>query len=782
MNYFEKTGYAKEQNKKELTWEEAKNLPVYVMTKAGHLWRGDKEVTEEFIEEPCYIVKAPSKPTALYFFEKAIFRGMKGVKLHLTLKSFPKAKAFYDLTLNNMGLGDRWVFITPDWKVYDMEGNQIKIKNLGYREQHALSYCDFQSLKNYAHDLRMVGQFREGMCNSFSCECLLSPATVDILKETGFDMDTLMATTWQIQSGYNCYDIPENSYRTDWFVENLVHPNRVARRKKENSLIQHDYEYYHNLMGGEDFLVFEEEGQVYVAQESNGYHKGITVSYLKMPGRKIPPCVFYNPKGSKKLTANGIKNVLTSDYEYNRREVLIKGAAENAIIQLLNKKQLLEKTEVFKNLLPELEMAKTVLKTAPSLKYFNVSSAQRIYNNLSYILSPAGQKDRVLEETVKQNGLGRGMSAEFFLRVIGDSDINPILKQKTPYGQVGLTKAAYYNLRKLIETGVSINLRAMIKGLTNGTDSWRCPMTKEEYLTKRLEFSPYLTADFLDLLKRTASTTYDSWGISWKGPSTESWGSLLQLAGKSLTSPLPEKIAAVTRLLKKFDSDASLSAVFEQDNLRDYYRQADELAPLGIDWPRRYEEFHVKNIMWFLGTIRGNSALVDRAKNLIPSASFGRRVEILHGLQNQISALNRLEIEKAALQQMDKDYAPWKEQLKKALEWKGENLGIFIPESLAELTMEGKILHHCVGSYKKDVALRKEGILFLRKLSCPDMPYYTLDVVKDPSGKYTVRQCHGNCNSNPTPEVIEALKKWAADTGKVDENSIKDAYGALCCL
>lgn len=144
--------------------------------------------------------------------------------------------------------------------------------------------------------------------------------------------------------------------------------------------------------------------------------------------------------------------------------------------------------------------------------------------------------------------------------------------------------------------------------------------------------------------------------------------------------------------------------------------------------------------------------------------------------------MSRLELEKAALREMDKQYDPWKEQLKKALEWKGENFGVFIPESLAELTLEGSALHHCVGSYKRDVALRREGILFLRKLSRPDTPYYTLDVVKEQDGKYRVRQCHGNCNCNPTPEVVAALKQWAADTGKVDEGSISDAYGALCCL
>ena len=257
------------------------------------------------------------------------------------------------------------------------------------------------------------------------------------------------------------------------------------------------------------------------------------------------------------------------------------------------------------------------------------------------------------------------------------------------------------------------------------------------------------------------------------------------MAGKNLLSPLPEKIASVTKLLRKVSSNASSSS--SSANLsayifRDYYRQVEELAPLGLKWPQKYEEFSVKNIMWFLGTIRINLNQVNQAKRLIPSASFGERVGILHELQNRISAENKLEIEKAVLQQMDKQYAPWREQLRKALEWKGQNLGIFVPESLAELTTEGKNLSHCVGSYKKDVALRKEGILFLRRLSSPSKSYYTLDVVKGPDGRYAVRQCHGDCNCNPTPKVIEALKQWASDTGKVDESSIKSEYGALLQL
>ena len=783
MNYFEKTGYKKEQNRKDLTWEEAKSLPVYAMTSAGHLWQGDQKVSRDALNKPFYAVGVSSCPIVLYFFEKATFGEKKGVKLHLTHKTFSRAKVSYDLTADDRSSEARWVFITPDWKVFDMNGNPVKIRDLWKQWQNAPSDYDFRLFRNCSHDLRMVGQFREGISGSFACGQMLSPATVEILKEAGFDMGTKMMPTWQLKSKYSESEIPEDSYSTDWFVENLIHPNRVARRKKENDSIRHDYKYYCDLMGKKNFLVFEEEGQVYVAQKSlRNYYVccGITVSYLKMQNREAQSCVYYSEKGAKKLASNAVKSILDYRYDLDKGGCMVKEDCENAIDQLLGKKQLLETTEVFKNLIPTLEEAKKALHDVA--REHATDLAQRIFSDLSYALSPVGQKDRVFEETVKQSGLGKGIRAEFFLRLIGDSEIGPSLKKKTPYEQVELTKPVYYGLRKMIDGGVSIDLQSMIKGLAVGVDSWGYRMTKEEYLTKRSEFCRYLTADFLDLLGRTVSKPHNYFGVSYKTLSAWSWVALLRLAGKSLSSPLPEKIAAATRLLKKFDSDASLPPVFEEDKLRDYYRQVDELAPLGMDWPQKYEEFHVKNIMWFLGTIRGNSGLVNWAKNLIPSASFGRRVEILHEMQNQISALNKLEIEKAALQEMDKEYAPWKEQLKKALGWKGKNLGVFIPESLAELTAEGKILHHCVGSYKNDVAQRREGILFLGKLSCPETPYYTLDVVKGPSGKYAVRQCHGNCNSNPTPEIVEVLKQWAADTGKVEEDSISDAYGALCCL
>ena len=770
MKYFEITGYNKDQNRKDLTWEEAKNLPVYVMTNTGKLWHGEKRVSKKEAKKPCHIVEPSSRWIVLYFFEKATLGDMVGVKLHLVQEEFYRAENIYDQCFNR----EHWVFITPDWKTYNMEGKPINIGKLSdFKEIYAPSYNDFQLFRNHAHDLRIIGQIG----NSSSCEQMFSPATVEILKEAGFDMDTRMMSHWQIKCSAR---IPEDSYLTDWFVENLIHPNRVARRKKENSSIQHDYKYYCDLMGEKNFLVFEEGGQIYVAQKSLLHYydcKGITVSYLKMQNRKEPSCVYYSANGAKKLKSNTIISVIDYEFDYYKGKNTIKDACINTIDQLLSNKQLLEKTEVFKNLITTLEKAKEVLNNC-TISEDDQRTIQKMYHSLSYTLSPVGQKDKVNEEFVKEKGLENGMSAGSFLQTFGDFSTKPNFKQKTPYGQVGLTKAVYYNLKKFVKVNTLFNFRGMIKGLIHPTEVRGNTMTKEEYLAAKLELMPYLTADFLDLLSKLSSD-------SAKCPSyaEDVWKSILKLTGINSSSPLSEKIAAIKRLLKKFDSEASLidfnSAISNHFVLTDYYRQVDELAPLGMNWPQKYEEFSVKNIMWFLGTIRENSNIINWAKDGIPSASFGRRFQILHEIQNQISAVREMEIEKATLQQMDKDYAPWKEQLKKALEWKGQNLGIFIPESLAELTMEGKILHHCVGSYKKDVALRKEGILFLRKLFCPDTPYYTLDVVKGSNGKYAVRQCHGNCNSNPTPEIVETLKQWAADTGKVDEDSISNTYCAL---
>lgn len=92
---------------------------------------------------------------------------------------------------------------------------------------------------------------------------------------------------------------------------------------------------------------------------------------------------------------------------------------------------------------------------------------------------------------------------------------------------------------------------------------------------------------------------------------------------------------------------------------------------------------------------------------------------------------------------------------------KKKGLQVYVPKSVEEIVYEGKILSHCVGGYAKRHAEGKLHILFLRKLSEPDIPYYTMEV--NTSGK--IVQCRGYKNNvkhnggKPKPQKIIDFEK-----------------------
>lgn len=74
-----------------------------------------------------------------------------------------------------------------------------------------------------------------------------------------------------------------------------------------------------------------------------------------------------------------------------------------------------------------------------------------------------------------------------------------------------------------------------------------------------------------------------------------------------------------------------------------------------------------------------------------------------------------------------------------------------------ELTAEGKALHHCVGGYIKRMAEGKTAIFFLRKVSEPDKPFYTLELQKK-----RVIQCRTehNASYDRNPDVKNFVDMW----------------------
>lgn len=86
------------------------------------------------------------------------------------------------------------------------------------------------------------------------------------------------------------------------------------------------------------------------------------------------------------------------------------------------------------------------------------------------------------------------------------------------------------------------------------------------------------------------------------------------------------------------------------------------------------------------------------------------------------------------------------------------DLTIVVPKSASEIIDEGRILKHCVGGYASRHIQGKTTILFLRHISGPEKPYYTIEI--DEKLRYIV-QCHGFRNEweNKKAEEVKTFEK-----------------------
>jgi hypothetical protein len=107
-----------------------------------------------------------------------------------------------------------------------------------------------------------------------------------------------------------------------------------------------------------------------------------------------------------------------------------------------------------------------------------------------------------------------------------------------------------------------------------------------------------------------------------------------------------------------------------------------------------------------------------------------------------------------------------------------DRMCVVTPTSVPDLVAEGTALNHCVKSpmWIDAIAKRESVIMFIRKCSDKDTPYFTVEL--DPHG--AIRQCHGNCNCDPDKSVIKFLGRWANACKGVLKESILKHYSALC--
>ena len=105
-------------------------------------------------------------------------------------------------------------------------------------------------------------------------------------------------------------------------------------------------------------------------------------------------------------------------------------------------------------------------------------------------------------------------------------------------------------------------------------------------------------------------------------------------------------------------------------------------------------------------------------------------------------------------------------EFRKTLEFEDKDYLIRLPVDKNEIVKEGMELHHCVGSYAERYGTGDTTIMFLRKKSEPDKPFYTIEVeigvADDKVAGLRIRQIHGFGNRwlGNDPEAIPTVVRW----------------------
>lgn len=99
--------------------------------------------------------------------------------------------------------------------------------------------------------------------------------------------------------------------------------------------------------------------------------------------------------------------------------------------------------------------------------------------------------------------------------------------------------------------------------------------------------------------------------------------------------------------------------------------------------------------------------------------------------------------------------------LKKKYEYADETYAVIAPNGIVDILVEGTMLCHCIGSsehYWDRIQRHETYILFLRKVSNPQMPYYTLEI--EPDGTVRQKRTKFDRQNSDIVDAKKFLAKW----------------------
>lgn len=187
--------------------------------------------------------------------------------------------------------------------------------------------------------------------------------------------------------------------------------------------------------------------------------------------------------------------------------------------------------------------------------------------------------------------------------------------------------------------------------------------------------------------------------------------------------------------------------------------------------PKIIKQPHVKhNLEVLLDTIRSWKAL-NWPRPELPNISVSE-LQRLHDLYSTMSneqfrqrqAMYAEETRKTEERRTKENKL--KLEFREQLNYEDENYLIRLPVNSDEVQQEGLALHHCVGGYAYSHESGATTIMFLRKKSEPDKPFYTIEVeIRLADGKVAglrIRQIHGFGNRwlGNDPEAIPTVVRW----------------------
>ena len=142
---------------------------------------------------------------------------------------------------------------------------------------------------------------------------------------------------------------------------------------------------------------------------------------------------------------------------------------------------------------------------------------------------------------------------------------------------------------------------------------------------------------------------------------------------------------------------------------------------------------------------------------------------------NELVALKNLEREREQAAEREARFpkvTPICDEIRATYEWENAEYAVLAPHSVDDIIREGCLLRHCVGTpdnegryrYLERIEDRESYILFLRKKSDVDAPWYTMEV--EPGGAVRQLRTTGDDEGQDRSEAKAALALWRREVAK----------------